>query len=192
MKEHEINKLNNFISGWVGKNNDICDKIINAFNLFDGKHPGFIGIEDVNTKFKDSTDARLHEISLDLWKEYMAVYLQPIVNEYIKKYPSCNAFAPWAPVESVNVQHYVPGQAFHGWHTERQSNKVALRHLVFMTYLNDLDDGGETEFLHQNIKIKPQKGLTLIWPTDWTFTHRGLPSESQEKYIVTGWFNYVD
>jgi hypothetical protein len=59
-----------------------------------------------------------------------------------------------------------------------------------MTYLNDLTDGGETEFHYQQVKVKPEKGLTLIWPADWTHTHRGIPSETQEKYIVTGWLNY--
>ena len=59
-----------------------------------------------------------------------------------------------------------------------------------MTYLNDVTHKGETEFFHQKIKIKPEKGLTLIWPTDWTFTHRGIPSPTEEKYIVTGWFEY--
>ena len=61
----------------------------------------------------------------------------------------------------------------------------ALRHLVFMTYLNDCDAG--TEFLFQDIKIQPKKGLTLIWPSDWTFTHRGIVSTTQEKFIATGW-----
>ena len=60
-----------------------------------------------------------------------------------------------------------------------------------MTYLNDVTDGGETEFLHQGLKVQPQKGLTLIWPADWTHTHRGVASPTQEKAIVTGWFNYV-
>jgi hypothetical protein len=70
--------------------------------------------------------------------------------------------------------------------------KVLDRHLVFMTYLNDIEDHGETEFYHQMLKIKPEKGLTLIWPADWTFTHRGNPSPSEQKYIVTGWFNYIN
>jgi hypothetical protein len=65
------------------------------------------------------------------------------------------------------------------------------RHLVFMTYLNDVEEGGETEWFHQNLRIKPEKGLTVIWPSDWTFTHRGLPSTIQDKYIITGWFNYI-
>ena len=61
-----------------------------------------------------------------------------------------------------------------------------------MTYLNDVDDGGETEFYYQKLKVKPRKGLTLIWPADWTHTHRGLSSPTQEKYIITGWLNYID
>jgi hypothetical protein len=61
-----------------------------------------------------------------------------------------------------------------------------------MTYLNDITDEGETEFFHQQIKIQPRKGLTLIWPADWTYTHRGITSPTQDKYIITGWFNYVN
>jgi hypothetical protein len=60
-----------------------------------------------------------------------------------------------------------------------------------MTYLNTVTDGGETEFFWQKIKVKPEKGLTLIWPSDFTHTHRGIPSPSQKKYIVTGWFNIL-
>ena len=62
------------------------------------------------------------------------------------------------------------------------------RHLVFMTYLNDVTDCGETEWFHQKVKIQPRKGLTVIWPPDWTHTHRGIPSPTQTKYIVTGWY----
>ena len=58
--------------------------------------------------------------------------------------------------------------------------------------MNDVTDGGETEFFFQNIKVKPEKGKTLIWPTDFTHMHRGITSHSQDKYIATGWFNYYD
>jgi hypothetical protein len=59
-----------------------------------------------------------------------------------------------------------------------------------MTYLNDVDDGGETFFYYQDLKIKPKKGLTLIWPVDWTHTHCGIVSPTQTKYIVTGWISF--
>jgi hypothetical protein len=60
-----------------------------------------------------------------------------------------------------------------------------------MTYLNNIKKGGETEFFYQNLKVKPEKGLTLIWPADWTFTHRGIPSPKEIKYITTGWYSYA-
>ena len=60
-----------------------------------------------------------------------------------------------------------------------------------MTYLTDVvGEGGETEFYYQKLKIKPKKGLTLIWPSDWTHTHRGIPAPDEEKVIITGWIHY--
>jgi hypothetical protein len=61
-----------------------------------------------------------------------------------------------------------------------------------MTYLNNVTDGGETEWYHQDLKIQPQKGLTVIWPADWCFVHRGNITPTQDKYIITGWFNYTE
>ena len=62
-----------------------------------------------------------------------------------------------------------------------------------MTFLNDItEDGGETEWLYQKIKIKPEKGLTVIWPAEWPWTHRGVMCEKQAKYIATGWYSFKD
>jgi hypothetical protein len=87
-----------------------------------------------------------------------------------------------------------PTQGFHSWHTERSNARMpnVTRHLVFMTYLNDISDEGETEWKHQGLKVKPEKGLTVIWPADWTYTHRGISSKTETKYITTGWYNYVE
>ena len=61
-----------------------------------------------------------------------------------------------------------------------------------MTYLNDVTDKGETEFKHYNHKVKPKAGLTLIWPVDWTHTHKGNICLNEEKMIITGWFNFFE
>ncbi len=58
-----------------------------------------------------------------------------------------------------------------------------------MTYLNDVEDGGITKFEHFDIKIKPKKGKTLIWPAEWTHAHSGEVLNKGTKYIVTGWMN---
>jgi hypothetical protein len=194
MRKHNINESNNFIMGWYTDENNLCDKIIKYHKNHPEKHADgrslYNGTYSVNKEVKDSVDVQLGESSLKI--EYNSL-LQKCCDEYITKYPWSNKYAPWRIRDGIMIQHYLPAGGFKIWHTERQSTSVACcnRHLVFMTYLNDVTDKGETEFFHQKIKIKPEKGLTLIWPTDWTFTHRGIPSPTEEKYIITGWFEYV-
>ena len=62
--------------------------------------------------------------------------------------------------------------------------------LVWMVYLNDVEDGG-TEFMYQKLKIPARKGLFLMWPSDFTHTHRGIISQTKEKYILTGWLGWT-
>jgi intergrase/recombinase len=188
MKEHNINSLDDFICGWYLDDTTICDEII-TYHKSNPLIKGNVGagyLPDI----KDSFDCPIND-DLILKKYYHNLTL--CSHEYIKKFEYCDYYAPWGVVERVNIQKYEPNGAFYAWHTERITDKypTSSRHLVFMTYLNDVIDGGETEFFHQKIKVKPEKGLTLIWPADWTFTHRGIPSPTQEKYIVTGWFSFV-
>ena len=169
----------------------ICDTILDFYQTSSNKVDGMFGDGILDKSIKSSTDVPLL-IGTDLWMNYLLNFLQPMTDLYIKKYPECNKTDSWGCKSQVNIQHYKPNGGFYQWHCERASSDVHIisRHLVFMTYLNDVNDGGETEFLYQQLKIKPEKGLTLIWPVDWTFTHRGIPSSSEEKFIVTGWYNY--
>ena len=59
-------------------------------------------------------------------------------------------------------------------------------------YLSDVEEGGELEFLYQNKRVKPKKGDFVVWPAYFTHMHRGNPPISDEKYIVTGWYQYVN
>lgn len=190
LREHDINQNNNFIAGWYLDNNFSCDEII-KFHESKPRVPGTVSSGNVDISVKKSFDVALDE--QDLLKKYVSK-LQLCCDLYVKKYAACNQFAPWRLIDWPNIQKYDPDGGFYSWHCERVNNKepFSSRHLVYMTYLNDVQDQGETEFLHQKVKIKPEKGLTLIWPADWTFTHRGISSPSQTKYIVTGWFNFVD
>ena len=56
-----------------------------------------------------------------------------------------------------------------------------------MFYLNDVQEGGETEFFYQDLKIKPKKGTMVIAPAGFTHTHRGNKPISNDKYILTSW-----
>jgi len=59
------------------------------------------------------------------------------------------------------------------------------RYLVFLWYLNDVDEGGETEFVDLGFKVQARAGRLLVFPPYWMFQHAGLPPRSQDKYIVS-------
>lgn len=168
---------------------NVCQLIIDHFNQYPDKKRGYTAA-GWDPTIKDSLDLAFDSGPILLY----ARQLQTVVENYKKLYPFCDQYSAWNMIQPPNIQYYQPGQAFHVWHTERSSNQQpeSSRHLVFMTYLNTVIDGGETEWYFQKLKIQPRTGLTVLWPADWTHTHRGLPSTSQEKYIVTGWFNFVD
>jgi hypothetical protein len=81
-------------------------------------------------------------------------------------------------------------EGYHIWHYESGSREISNRLLTWMVYLNDVEEGGETEFLYQSMRVKPKQGTLLIWPAAFTHTHRGNPPLSNEKYIVTGWTEF--
>lgn len=183
-----------FMGAWMLDDLDICDELIRFHKANHEAKPGVIMVEGKNTimkDYKDSFDSRML-FHFPETQRYLKS-LEQVMELYKQKFPACTTGTP-TRVEAVNVQEYFPGGAFHSWHAERLGPDFPenSRHLVYMTYLNDVVDGGETEFFHQQIKIKARRGLTVVWPTDWTHAHRGIPSPSQFKYIVTGWYQYYN
>ena len=92
----------------------------------------------------------------------------------------------------INMQKYIAGQGgYPYWHSEvypqLPHNDALHRILLFMYYLNDVEEGGETEFYYQNKKVKPRKGTMVIAPAYFTHTHRGNIPVSNDKYIITSW-----
>jgi hypothetical protein len=194
MYEYIIDAKKSFIGAWFFEDQSLCDDLIYYFEQNPNKVTGEIHrsidkFPKVDKEEKDSIDLDL-KLDTTMGKRYVTE-LQKVLEMYKIKYPSCDRTSKYE-IESINLQKYNPQGGYKSWHTERSGGLFpgAYRHLVFMTYLNDVDDEGETEFEYQNVKIKPKKGLTLIWPADWTHTHRGIPSDSQIKYIATGWYSF--
>jgi len=193
VKPSKINKLNNFIAGWY-IDKKVCDDLINYFEKAPKKTPGVMKQNNEVKVFKDnkiSTDLRIDHDNNDIEIENYYKQLNKVLEEYKKKYIYCDINQNgWTIIGSWNIQKYNPKEGFFKEHCERSGLSTASRHLVFMTYLNDVTDKGETHFLYQKLKVKPEKGLTLIWGADWTFTHKGITSPTQTKYITTGWYSY--
>ena len=216
MKEHDFSK-ESFIGGWYIPE-EVCDNLISFFidcrvrvshvsdeilekdgdvKIDNGLilRKGNIGKDSkINKDTKDSVDLSI-EFGANNYKhkpitEY-GKHLHQCLNNYEQKYEYVKGMDRYTITENMNIQHYKAGGGFKKWHFENTAIESMSRKLVFMTYLNNVENGG-TEFYYQDIKCPAKKGLTLIWPADWTHTHRGIIDESNEKMIITGWFNYED
>lgn len=194
-KEIDLGGESSFIGAWYLPDLRVCDELIAYFKQSGEKLPGQIGhLHEVNTAIKDSTDLYIEtrEFSHPVVQGYLHNLLA-VARSYMDKYPAARDVGPWGVTENINIQHYRPGAGYKQWHCERfgTSPPALNRHLVFMTYLNDVFTEGGTEFFYQKIRTEPRKGLTLIWPSDWTHLHRGVVSPTEEKYIITGWFDFM-
>ena len=181
--------METFIQETMLEDTSICDKLI-EYHQKNMEYKGK-GQSSNNENAKISTDVT---VFIGNKNKIIHSYLLEVVKSvslYLKKYNLESMFAITLR-ESFNIQHYAPNEGFLGWHCERSQTQTNQRALVFMTYLNDVTDGGETEYYFQKLKVKPVKGKMVVWPTDFTHLHRGITSPTQEKYIATGWYNFVD
>lgn len=96
---------------------------------------------------------------------------------------------------TINLQKYLQNSGgYHHWHSEIYPQNASCeslhRVLLWMFYLNDVEDGGETEFMYQGRRIAPKKGRLVIAPAGFTHTHKGNVAKSGDKYIATSWILY--
>jgi hypothetical protein len=92
----------------------------------------------------------------------------------------------------INLQKYLRASGgYHHWHSEIYPQNASCeslhRVLLFQFYLNDVADGGETEFLYQNRKVEARQGRLIIAPAGFTHTHKGHVARSGDKYVATSW-----
>lgn len=115
--------------------------------------------------------------------------LQNCFEEYTNEYSILKDVSLHAT--HMKMQRTDPGGGYHVWHAEQGDLETADRVLVYSLYLNTLteEEGGETEFLYQKLRIPPVENTLIIWPAAYTHAHRGnLVLGDKSKYIVTGWF----
>jgi len=146
----------------------------------------------VNPKIKDSIDNPVFIGITDPRVRDFTGEVNRVMSNYVDRFPLCSKTNIWKMEEFFNLQYYKPGGGYHLWHCERQSSSRSntYRHMVWMTYLNTVPDGG-TEWFHQDLYVPAKKGRTVIWPADWTFHHRGRKSDSSDKLIATGWYHFL-
>ena len=160
---------------------ELCDETIKKFYDKDTKkHNGSTG-SGYEPSMKNTIDWYI--IDKYFLNKYQDIYnktLKEVVNYYVQL-SEMDFF--WS---GLQFQKNKKDEGFFRWHTDNSENiNSPSRFLGYIFYLNDVEEGGETEFRYQNINIKPKKGTIVIFPSTWVYYHRGVAPVSNDKYIIT-------
>lgn len=165
---------------------ELCQEMITRFEQHqDEQYPGRIGqTVDENSGVKKTTD--LVVSGKEHWKDVDHALFQSLKTALLEFRETFPYFKGPFKDMGYGLQRYQPGEYYH-WHIDGGSHDFAMRQLVALWYLNDVSDGGETEFLYQDIKVKPETGKLVLFPPFWTHEHRACVLEQGVKYIATTW-----
>jgi len=147
---------------------------------------------------QDTFQSRLERHDYQVFMPSASNLINPVYNKIVPKVIE-KVEAYRSVIGSVqNYRLYCPtikfqwtpiGGGFSPWHIEHAGGNSSVRVLAWMIYLNDVTDGGDTEFVYQHRKIQPKQGSFAMWPAGLTHPHRGNPPYSNDKYVLTGWIN---
>lgn len=138
----------------------------------------------ISPQIKDSNSGRMITIEADKIALLSDKQLEQLITSVFE-------------LDQINMQKY-PAQSgnFGHWHSEHfphptdPKQKSLHRTLLWLIYLNDVEEGGETDFLYQQASIKPSVGSLVISPCGFTHTHRGRTPISGDKYVLASWVMY--
>jgi len=170
---------------------ELCDNMIKRFEEHtEDQYQGRLGqTASQDSSIKKTTD--LVVSGKEHWKDVDNNLFRSMgiaIKEFREAYPYFKG--PFKDM-GYGIQRYNPGEYYH-WHIDGGSHDFSQRQLVALWYLNDVPGpGGETEFLFQDIKIKPEKGKLVLFPPFWTHEHRAVTLNEGVKYIATTWIVFA-
>lgn len=188
---HLINEFNRLEDAGVGSNRQQSEQ---AHKHIKDDHQIGINLRNHNLEPFKWVEVRNDGVEINFEKDACDLFfdgLQKCYDEYSTKYSILRDNGN-IRASVMKMQRTGPGGGYHVWHGEQGPGPQANRVVVYMLYLNDLGgEGGETEFIYQKMRVKPEENLMLVWPAAYTHAHRGNPVLGEtHKYIVTGWFYY--
>ena len=191
----EVDVSDDFIGIIDGAFGDLCDRYLNYYKELEDKN--LVGPR--SNYHNQEVNDKGNSLFVEPWYQsynipYIAadftnVFWGVPYKSYVKKYSILNKVHQHS-IYDIRMQKTSPGQGYHIWHCENGAPARRDRVLVFSLFLNDVEEGGETEFLYQKRRIKPKRDRLLIFPAGFTHTHRGNQPLSGDKYIITGWLEY--
>ena len=169
-------------------NEDTCLGIIQKFRHDERKAPGITTSGEVIPELKKSTDLAISD--LDEWEHIDRILFQSLAEnldkytELIEKIIGQPLWSSKIKDSGYNVKRYRPDD-YYNWHIDCQTYQGGwTRTVACIWYLNQVEEGGETEFAFGH-KVTPEQGKLILFPATWNFPHRGLSPIKGNKYIIT-------
>ena len=177
---------------------EYCQNWINHFDKVDAAGMSYSRVQGMNRPSHINKDQAIDFDNCSIYtneelkvecKDFNTGFWNACYPLYAEKYSILREYESHK-IYKIKIQKTVPGGGYHVWHSEDAGVLFRDRLLVFILYLNDVEEGGETEFLYLHKRVKPKTGRLLIWPAGFTHTHRGNPPLKGSKYIITGWVEF--
>lgn len=190
---------------------EICNDIIDMFENQEDKCDG-VTFGGLDKNVKDTIDFRIpidesnpHFIKWQKIRDLLKNELTRNLNIYIKKISEpllldiqnstrkYQFFNHTSNCDTYMIQKYNKNKGRYIYHDDAhiEWNTKRYRILTYIWYLNDVYDGGETEFFGK-LRIVPRAGKLVLFPSTWCYPHRGRVPISDNKYIITGWIYISD
>jgi len=186
-----------------------CQQLINRQEQAIEEGLSYKGMSgDGVNEYKKSTDYNILDQNNDLDNNLSSMVMDRFnlyTDQYLQDYPHSEDYRHGMIVEDktgyplLQIQKYDQNSGhYNAWHVEKENLDTSRRQFVYILYLNDVNVGGETGFLFKEegsddyFKVKPQTGKLIIHPASWPYVHKGYMPESDDKYILTTWLQYVD
>lgn len=192
-------KHDNFIGIYDNYFSDqFCDNLIDYFEWCNKNNKTYKRPEDESIKKDDATnlnpstpeEINFHYTHIQSYvSEFNDKFWNSCYLDYLEKYSTLKQYDEHT-IYTYKIQKTVPTGGYHVWHSEDGGINFSRRIGVYILFLNDVEEGGETEFLYLSKRITAKKGRLLIFPPNFPWTHRGNPPLSGEKYIMTGWIEF--
>tara|TARA_B100001250_G_scaffold89717_1_gene74438 strand:+ start:72 stop:719 length:648 start_codon:yes stop_codon:yes gene_type:complete len=118
-------------------------------------------------------------------------WISEIMNETYGRYlHECPGPVEDLVFQNYSVRVYHPNEGKFTYHFDQYAGGAVTRLFAVIMYLNDVEEGGETEFPNHRLACKCEKGKVLIFPCNYLFPHQGNMPVSNPKYICTGFINW--
>ena len=166
-----------------------CNKVIDLFeqskkDTFDNDRKSFTELNiEGKEEFKDIKETYIRVLRQNLQHFMKEVNIE---NHH---------FPPIIDMENIRIKKYTDnGKDVFKNHVDiiRSQGPSSKRFLVFIMYLSDVEEGGETSIPRYNIKCKPKAGRLLMFPPFWTHPHQGEKVIKGTKYQIMTYLHYGD